>query len=101
MKITVSTIRRAVALHYRIRVEDLTGPTRIRQVAWPRQMAMHIAHQLRPELSPTFIGHRFGSRDRTTVRFACRVVPERLESNPSIMADFTAITYKLQKALST
>ncbi|QDP48368.1 MAG: putative bacterial DnaA helix-turn-helix protein [Prokaryotic dsDNA virus sp.] len=61
-------IKRIVAHHYGITVDDLCGPSRKRDYAHPRQVAYWMM-QKHAGLSTTQIGRQFGGRDHTTVMF--------------------------------
>lgn len=60
----------AVQREFGVRREELLAPTRsTKDVAWARQVAMHVTATVHPEASLTSIGLAFG-RDRTTVKYA-------------------------------
>ncbi|MEM9855008.1 MAG: chromosomal replication initiator protein DnaA, partial [Pseudomonadota bacterium] len=65
-KTTVEEIQRKVADHYNIRLSDMLGPRRTRNLARPRQIAMYLSKQLTSRSLPD-IARRFGGRDHTTV----------------------------------
>jgi chromosomal replication initiator protein len=64
--ITIEGIQRAVAAHYRLRVDDLTSKNNSRQVAVPRQVAMYLCKRLTKHSFPE-IGREFGGKHHTTV----------------------------------
>lgn len=84
-KITVEEIQRRVSEHYNIRLSELIGPTRVRTVARPRQMAMYLCKTLTSRSLPE-IGRRFGGRDHTTIMHGVRRI-EELKSKDSQIAD--------------
>ncbi len=69
----IDTIQSAVARFFGVKVQDLKGPRRTRQMVVPRQIAMYLARQ-HTGLSLPEIGKRFGNRDHTTVLHAVRKV---------------------------
>lgn len=71
--ITVDLIMKTVADYYRIKISDLLGKKRTRNIARPRQMAMALAKEL-TTLSLPAIGDAFGGRDHTTVMHAVRTI---------------------------
>ena len=71
-------IMAAVASVARVTVGELIGPRRAREVAWPRQIAVLLASELRPDLGAVDIGHAFGARDHTTMLHARRVARARI-----------------------
>ncbi len=71
--ITVDRVQRIVATHYDLRVSDLTGPRRPKNIAEARQVAMFLVRSL-TKLPLMQIGEEFGGRDHGTVIHACKVV---------------------------
>ncbi len=84
-KVTVEEIQRRVSEHYNIRLSDLLGPKRVRNIARPRQVAMFLAKQLTSRSLPE-IGRRFGGRDHTTVMHGVKRI-EELRAKDSQIAD--------------
>jgi len=64
--ITIEDIQRAVAAHYRLRVDDLKSKNNSRQIAVPRQVAMYLCKRLTKHSYPE-IGREFGGKHHTTV----------------------------------
>lgn len=73
-------IQRAVCAQFQIRLEDLKGRSRQRDIALPRQVAMYLVREL-TSLSLPKIGREFGGRDHTTVLHACEKVEREIQSN--------------------
>ncbi|MBI2433549.1 MAG: chromosomal replication initiator protein DnaA [Candidatus Hydrogenedentes bacterium] len=82
--ITSEQVQRAVAEHYDVRIADLRGRSRQRQVVRPRQMAMYLCKELIPSLSLNDIGEAFGGKDHTTVIYACEKVTQDLQKNAEL-----------------
>ncbi|NJL72733.1 MAG: chromosomal replication initiator protein DnaA, partial [Candidatus Competibacteraceae bacterium] len=57
--ITVEMVQRAVADHFDVRIADLRGRSRQRQVVQPRQMAMYLCKEMIPSLSLNDVGEAF------------------------------------------
>ena len=72
--VTIEQVQRGVAEHFDVRISDLCGRSKQRQVVRPRQMAMYLCKQLIPSLSLNDIGLAFGGKDHTTVLYACQQV---------------------------
>ncbi|WP_294947937.1 chromosomal replication initiator protein DnaA [Sulfurivirga sp.] len=85
--ITLENIQKTVADYYKVRVSDLLGKRRSRNVARPRQMAMALAKELTTHSLPE-IGNAFGGRDHTTVLHAVRKVQQLREEDPRFEEDF-------------
>ena len=64
--ITIEQIQRAVAAHYRLRLDELKSKNNSRQVAVPRQIAMYLCKRLTKHSFPE-IGREFGGKHHTTV----------------------------------
>jgi chromosomal replication initiator protein len=71
--LTSKKILSAVAQYYDVRLEDLTGISRKKNLVVPRQMAMYL---MREEMKASFptIGQELGGRDHTTAMHACTKV---------------------------
>jgi len=94
-KISIENIQKTVADYFGVRVSDLKGKRRNRQIARPRQVAMALSKDL-TSLSLPDIGDAFGGRDHTTVIHACKKVDELIKTDAKINDDFSS----LQKILS-
>ena len=68
--ITPELIQRTVCEFYSVSQEDLIGPSRRREIAVPRQIAMFLTREL-TSLSLPQIGALYGNRDHSTVMHAC------------------------------
>lgn len=90
----VKAIITAVADHYGLSRVDLLSARRTHTVVRPRQLAMWLAATLTHASLPE-IGRRFGGRDHTTVLHARRATEKRIEADPSVQADATAIIDRL------
>jgi chromosomal replication initiator protein len=64
--ITIDRISRAVALHYKLSLEELKSKNNARQIAVPRQVAMYLCKRLTKHSFPE-IGREFGGKHHTTV----------------------------------
>ncbi|MFZ2619758.1 MAG: helix-turn-helix domain-containing protein, partial [Alphaproteobacteria bacterium] len=71
--VTIEDIQQKVTEHFDVRMSDLLGSRRLRQLARPRQVAMYLAKKYTSKSYPD-IGRAFGGRDHTTVIHAVRTV---------------------------
>lgn len=85
--VSIENIQKTVAEYYTIRLADLSGKSRSRSIARPRQMAMALSKDLTNKSLPE-IGKAFGGRDHTTVIHACKKIAELKESDFSIAEDY-------------
>jgi chromosomal replication initiator protein len=91
---TLEDIQAAVAAHFKLTPPELASSSRAAMVAWPRQVAIHLARQL-TSLSLQEIGAAFGGRNHATVLYALRRVRERLRDDPAARADVEKIAASL------
>ena len=94
-KLTIEEIQRKVAEHYNIRLSDMIGPKRLRNIARPRQVAMYLAKQLTPRSLPE-IGRRFGGRDHTTIMHGVRKIEELMAMDSQLNDDLNLLKRLLQ-----
>lgn len=92
--VTVDRVQRAVATHYDLRVSDLTGPRRPKNIAEARQVAMYLTRQM-VRLPLVQIGEEFGGRDHGTVIHACKVISQRMSSTDDFRLMVDRISAKL------
>ncbi len=81
--ITIDIIQKVVADYFGLSYNDLRGKKRTKAIAFPRQVAMYIAHEM-TEYSTTEVGLEFGGRDHTTVMYACQKIEDRLKTDPTL-----------------
>ncbi len=81
--LALDDVDRAVARHFQVEPADLKSPSRRRDIALARALAMFLA---RKHLNATYqrIGAHFGGRDHATVIAAEKAVRARLAENPPI-----------------
>jgi chromosomal replication initiator protein len=95
--ITIPTIQRAVAEHFGLRVEEMRAKRRTKGIAFPRQVAMHLARELTDASLPR-IGEEFGGRDHTTVMHACERVKAALAKDTFFAAGIKKLVDSLRNA---
>lgn len=84
-QITIEHVQRAVAEFFDVRISDLRGRSRQRQVAFPRQVAMFLCKEMIPGLSLGEIGEAFGGKDHTTVLYSCQKVTQESRQNAELL----------------
>lgn len=91
---TVKQVVIAVSEYYNIKVEELAGSSRKKELVVPRQIAMYI---MREELSISYptIGQELGGRDHTTAMHAYNKIKEDVIVNEKLAQDITLIKQKL------
>jgi chromosomal replication initiator protein len=88
---SIADVQEIVAGHFKISVAQMTSASRVSHVAWPRQVAIHLARDLTGESLPR-IGQAFGGRNHATVMHACKRVSERLKSDQQVVDEIAALT---------
>ncbi|HET8591183.1 MAG TPA: chromosomal replication initiator protein DnaA, partial [Nakamurella sp.] len=71
--IDAATIMAVTAEYFTLSMDDLLGPSKTKQVATARQIAMYLCREL-TELTLPAIGKVFGGRDHTTVMHAAKKI---------------------------
>ena len=94
-KVTIEEIQRKVSEHYNIRLSDMIGPKRVRTIARPRQVAMHLAKVLTTRSLPE-IGRRFGGRDHTTIMHGVRKIEELRATDSQLAEDIDLLKRLLE-----
>ncbi|MDE3130766.1 MAG: chromosomal replication initiator protein DnaA, partial [Acidobacteriota bacterium] len=83
---SIPAIQQLVAEHFSLAVADLTGASRLSQVAWARQLAIYLVREL-TDAPLQRIGDAFGGRNHATVLHACKRVSDRISVNNDDAAD--------------
>ncbi len=91
---SIGAIQRLVAQHYDVSVPDLLSEGRKANVAWARQVALHLARELTGESLNT-LGQAFGGRNHATVVHACKRVGQRLATDSYAVDDLNELTAKI------
>ena len=92
--IAVDAIQKAVAEHFDLRVSDITGPRRPKNIAEARQVAMHLTRSL-TKLPLTQIGEEFGGRDHGTVIHACKTIGARIQKDDALRRAVEILTARI------
>ncbi|MFO7920425.1 MAG: chromosomal replication initiator protein DnaA [Nioella sp.] len=85
-KVTMDEIIKKTCEHYHLRQSDLMSPSRARNIARPRQMAMYLCKKLTSRSLPE-IGRKFGGRDHTTILHGVRKIEELISVDNQIAED--------------
>lgn len=86
----LDAILRATAQHYGVRVPDLKGDRRQRQVTVARMVATYLARK-HLQLSYPELGRAFGGRDHSTAHNACKRVQDWLAEDERVAEAVAAI----------
>lgn len=92
--ITPKQIINIVSEFYNLEIEDLTGESRKRELAVPRQIGMFL---MREEIKCSFptIGQEIGGRDHTTAIHAYNKIRREIDESPKIKQDIDLIRQRI------
>jgi chromosomal replication initiator protein len=93
--LSIAAIQSQVAARYQLSVDELVSASRAARVAWPRQLAIHLARALTDTSLPT-IGKAFGGRNHATVLHACKRVSDRIASDPTASQELQQLEHALR-----
>jgi len=88
---SIAEVQAIVAGHFHLTVDQMNSPSRATRVAWPRQVAIHLARDLTGASLPA-IGRAFGGRNHATVLHACKRVSERLKNDQHAVDEIAAFS---------
>lgn len=91
---STQNILKAVSTYYSIKLVDIKGPRRLKEVVWPRQIAMYLVRTL-TGLPVITIGDIFGGRDNSTVLHATEKIADELKNNSKLNQDVINIKQSL------
>ena len=93
--ISVDIIQRTVAEHFDLRPADITGKKRSKDIAWPRQIAMHLSRTMTSQSFPV-IGEAF-NRNHATILYAHDQVSQRAKDDRSLQQTLYILKDKVNK----
>lgn len=82
-QVSIEDVLSTVANQFGVKVSDLKGSRKTREVSHPRQVAMYLARRLTRSSFPE-IGRSFGGKDHSTVVKGVKKVEELLRENPEL-----------------
>ena len=96
-RILIEDVIRMICVHTGIPKVILVGPSRRRDIVYPRQSAMWIARRLTGR-GVSEIGRRFGNKNHTTVIYSIRQVEARMLANEGFKAALDAMVQRMEGA---
>jgi len=87
-------VMETVAQYYNLKTSQLKSPTRVKNIALPRQILMYL---LRTELGIPLIevGNLLGGRDHTTIMHGVEKITDLLVTNEELRVDISGIKQKI------
>jgi chromosomal replication initiator protein len=95
-KISVEQILKSVAAVFQVRVTDLKGSTRTKEIALPRQVAMYLACKLINE-SLQMLGASF-NKTHSTILHACKNIEKKVASDEMLRRQITMVERNITAA---
>lgn len=96
--VSVDLIQKTVAEHFDLRVSDITGKRRTKEVAWPRQIAMFLSRTMTNQSFPS-IGEKF-LRNHATVLYAHETIDAQAKDDDKVQKMINIIKAKIAKNIS-
>ncbi len=96
IEITSASIMGHCAEFFGYSIDDLCSSSRMRELAYARQIAMYLCREM-TELSLPKIGDLFGGRDHTTVIHACKKIKQEM-TKPDTFRQITELTSRIKHA---
>lgn len=94
--LTVTEIISTVAKYFHVTVEDIKGSKRVKNIVYPRQIAMYLSREL-TDVSYPKIGDDFGNKNHTTVMHAYEKIVEMINEDAKVKLDIKELTQKLKR----
>jgi chromosomal replication initiator protein len=88
-KVSVEQILKSVATVFQVRVSDLKGSTRTKEIALPRQVAMYLACKLIKE-SLMMLGASFG-KTHSTILHACKSIEKKISEDDTLRRQISMV----------
>jgi len=96
-KITVDHIQKKVAEYFEIRPSDMTARRRLKNVVYPRHIAMYLSRELMG-LSFPELGEQFGGRDHTTILHAYGKIKKDIKRDYKVKSLVDKLLLEIQKS---
>ena len=93
-RITMEMIERMVCTHFKVTSEDIRSTKRSNDIAFPRQVAMYLCHELTEVSWPTIGG--FFNRDHSTVIHAHKKIQSLTGEDPATDALIKSLTLQIR-----
>ena len=90
----IHRIQQIVSDYFQIKIEDLTGKKRTKNIAFPRQIAIYLCRNMTNESFPR-IGSYFGGRDHSTIIHGIKKVTNDYETDEQTKSTIETIKKKI------
>lgn len=93
-EITADVIIEIVAEHYNLNRSELASPTKKKNIAYPRQIAMYLCREM-TDVPLVTVGELLGGRDHSTVIHGCDRISTDLRTNEQLQSTIENLRKKL------
>lgn len=93
-EISIESIQKHVADHFKLKVSDLKSEKRFKTFVLPRQIAIFLSRELTKASFPE-IGEKFGGKDHSTVIYAVKKISAVMADKPDVLNSYEVIKRKL------
>ncbi|MBC8313463.1 MAG: chromosomal replication initiator protein DnaA [Candidatus Cloacimonetes bacterium] len=90
--ITLNSIQEEVAKYFNLGKNQIKKPTRKKEIAFPRQIAMYLSTKYLNDISLLEIAHHYNKKDHTTIIHAKKTIQKKIDNNPTIKAKIDEIS---------
>lgn len=94
-KISVEHILKSVAAVFQVRVSDIKGSSRTKEIVLPRQVAMYLAREMINE-SLMMLGAYFNGRTHSTFLHACKNVEKLAKEDETLRKQITMVRQNIE-----
>lgn len=94
-RISADLIFEAVAKYFNVRVSDIKGRRRTKQIVLPRQIAMYLVRKLTDHSLPE-IGELCGGRDHTTILHGCKSIETDIKKDVKVKELVNKLTLQIK-----
>ena len=96
--ISADDIIQTVANFYNVKISDLKGSRRLKQLVRPRHVAMYLIRKYTEHSFPE-IGRIFGNRDHATVQHACKKIRSLVKQDVDIKSAVQTLERSIYRGL--
>ena len=90
--VTLDIIQEEVAKYFEIGKNQIKDPTRKKEIAFPRQIAMYLSAKLIPHISLLEIANHYNKKDHTTIIHAKKIISQKLDTDNNLKRKINEIT---------
>ncbi len=95
-EINIEKIQKTVAEYFQIKISEIKSSKRLKNLVYPRQIAMYISRKL-TNLSYPEIGAKFGGKDHSTIIHAIKKIEKKMEEDVQSRALVDKLIEKLKQ----